>query len=163
MYTYHDSIVRINYERGRSDASACLSVKFAIKSMTTYHGVNIIVPVAMHAISLYWLTVPNKTWVGRISMASKQTNNTVRTRVNHPFHCSFLNGSVRVPSRMRTMPHTVNPVMKPILSLAMAPIEGRAGDSDASSVRLTSGPAFSRLTTAGGLNPGGRRVQVGAA
>jgi hypothetical protein len=24
----------------------------------------------------------------------------------------------------------------------MAPIEGRAGDSDASSVRLTSGPAF---------------------
>ena len=124
----------------------CLGVSSSevrgIKSMTTCHGVNIIVSVAMHDISLYWLTVPNKTWVGRISMARKQTNTTVRTRVNHPFHCSFLNGSVRVPSRMRTMPHTVNPAIKPILSLAMAPIEGRAGDSDASSVRLTSGPAF---------------------
>ena len=113
-----------------------------IKSMTTCHGVTIIISVAMHDIFLYELTVPNKTWVGRISMASKQTNTTVRTRENHPFHCSFLNGSVRVPSRMRTMPHTVNPAIKPILSLAMAPIEGRAGDSDASSVRLTSGLEF---------------------
>ena len=75
-------------------------------------------------------------------MASKQTITTVRTRENHPFHCSFLNGSVRVPSRMRTMPHTVTPAIKPMLSLTMAPTEGRAGDSDASSVRLTSGLEF---------------------
>ena len=82
-------------------------------------------------------------------MASKQTNTTVRTRENHPFHCSFLNGSVRVPSRMRTMPHTVNPAIKPLFSLAMAPMFGKredwAGDFDASRA----------LTTAGGLNPEG--------